>query len=77
MYLEQDYTSNPYHPSFLKKLKTEFNKLTARQQDQVLVELGSVKGSNLKDRKEKFSKIVLDRNLGYCRIMEVINKVKE
>ena len=77
LYLEQDYTSNPYHPSFLKKLKTEFNKLTARQQDQVLVELGSVKGNNLKDRKEKFSKIVLDRSLGYRRIMEVINKVKE
>lgn len=76
-YLELPTDTRFRHNSFLKYLKVQFNKLTARQQDQVLVELGSVKGNNLKDRKEKFSKIVLDRNLGYCKIMEVINKVKE
>jgi len=75
LYLEKDYTSNPYHPSFLKKLKTEFNKLSASQQNEVLKSLGSTPGSNPKIRKELFAKIVIQRELGYDNILAVINGV--
>lgn len=75
LYLEKDYTSNPYHPSFLKKLKVEFNKLSASQQNEVLKSLGSTPGSNPKIRKELFAKIAMQRELGYDNIFAVINGV--
>lgn len=71
-YYEQDYTHHPYHPGWIKSVKAKFNKLKSAQQDEVLVALGSQKGNNLKDRKEKFAKIVLDRSLGYDKILACI-----
>ena len=76
LYLEKDHTSNPYHPSFLKKLKTEFNKLSASQQNEVLKTLGSITGSNPKTRKELFAKVVMDRSLGYDVILSTIKDIK-
>lgn len=65
------------HNAWLAKVKTKFNKLNSKQQDSVLELLGNTKGSNLKERKGKFAKVILDRTLGYERIVEVINQVKE
>lgn len=65
------------HNSWLNRSKTDFNKLSSKQQDKVLSELGSKVGKNLKERKELFSKIILDRNLGYDRIKSVINEVQK
>lgn len=76
-YLEVDYTDNPFHNGFLKKLKTMFNALNASQQNQVLVKLGTTEGSNPAKRKELFSKIILDRSKGFVYIRDVINEVKE
>ena len=75
-YLEKDYTSNPYHTGFMKKLKTEFNKLTASQQNEVLKTLGLSTGSNPKTRKDLFSKVVMDRSLGYDVILLTIKDVR-
>lgn len=75
-YLEKDYSANPYHTGWMKKVKVEFNKLNASQQNKVLVGLGSSEGSNPSKRKELFSKLVLQRELGYDSIISVINKVK-
>lgn len=75
-YLRQDYSHNPYHTGWLKKVKTEFNKLKSKQQDDVLIKLGSKAGTNLKTRKEIFAKLVLDRNLGYDTIRQVIKEVQ-
>lgn len=76
-YLEQDYSANAYHPSWMKSCKTRFNALSAKQQDAVLESLVYPKGTNLKQRKEIFSKLVLDRNIGYDKLISVINNVKE
>lgn len=65
------------HTGWIKVCKTKFNKLSAKQMDKVLVELGSTHGKNLAERKAKFAKIVLDRSLGYDAIRAVINKQKE
>ena len=65
------------HSSWVAKVKVFFNKLNSKQQDSVLESLGSTKGTNLKDRKAKFAKVVLDRSLGYAKIVTVINDVKE
>lgn len=76
-YLEVDYSDNPYHNKWMAAVKVQFNKLNSKQQDSVLESLGSTKGTNLKDRKAKFAKVVLDRSLGYDKIVTVINDVKE
>lgn len=76
-YLEGDYSNNPYHNGWMKRVKTDFNKLSASQQDQALVLLGSAKGKNLKERKELFSKIVLDRSRGFEVISSALKQSKE
>ena len=75
-YLEVDYSDNPYHNGWMKRVKTMFNALSAKQQNQVLVKLGSAEGTNPAKRKELFSKVVLDRSLGYDTIRNVINNIK-
>lgn len=64
------------HNKWIDKVKTKFSALNAKQQDAVLESLGSPKGNNSKQRKELFNKAVLDRNLGFKYIADVINKVK-
>lgn len=79
-YIEK-HTVNPdkryRHNSFLAKLKTDFNKLNSKQMKLVLENFGYTDGKNLKERKEKFAKIVLDRNLGFDTIRAVLLKAKE
>lgn len=65
------------HTGWLRKVKVFFNKLNAKQQDKVLVNLGSKQGKNSIERKKLFSKLILDRNLGYNKIIHEINLVKE
>lgn len=77
-YLEDTENKSEYrHPSWIKSLKVSYNKLSASQQNKVLELLGSETGSNPKNRKELFSKIVLDRSKGFVYIRDVINNVKE
>lgn len=76
-YLEQDYSSNPYHPNWTKSVKTSFAKLSSKQQNFVLESLCNEIRGNPKERKELFAEIVLDRSLGYARIVAVINQSKE
>ena len=76
-YLERPEDTRYRHSDAFKRVKVQFNKLNSKQQDSVLESLGSTKGTNLKDRKAKFAKVVLDRSLGYDKIVAVINDVKE
>ena len=77
-YLEETENKTEYrHPSFLKQLKVQFNKLNSSQMQEVLEYFGKPTGKNLAERKEIFSKIVLDKNLGHDKISSVINKIKE
>jgi hypothetical protein len=76
-YLEQDYSENDNHPGWIKRVKTDFEKLKESQKDYVLKELGLAPGSNSKERKTSFSKNFLTRKNGYDRVRSVINKAKE
>ena len=73
-YLEKGEDTRYRHSSFIKYLKVQFNKLTAKQQNKVLTVLGSIEGGNVKSRRDLFAKVVLDRNLGYNVIVETIEK---
>lgn len=76
-YLEADYSGNPYHVGWQKRVKTDFNKLSAQQMKEVLKHFNKPDGKNLAERKKLFNEVVLDRNLGYDIIRNVINQTKE
>lgn len=76
-YLEVDYSKNPYHVGWQKRVRIDFNKLSAQQMKEVLKHFNKPEGTNLAERKKIFNEIVLDRNLGYDIIRNVINQTKE
>ena len=73
-YVEADYSNNPYHNGWLKRISTDFNKLKESDKDQVLIQLGQPKGSNAKQRKELFRKAVLSRTFGYPMLKSILEK---
>lgn len=82
-YLEQDYSGNPYHNAWLKRVKIDFKKLPAKHQDSVTIDLQGILGKevkvgkNSKLRLEIFSSLILDRNLGYDIIKDCIDKYQK
>lgn len=76
-YYERDYTSNPYHPSFNKKLQVEFNKLKEAEKDRVLNQFGYESGKNGADRKAIFKKLLSSKKYGYIEVLTAISKTKE
>jgi hypothetical protein len=73
-YVEADYSDNPYHNGWLKRVSIDFNKLKESSKDRVLIQLGQPKGSNGKQRKELFRKAILTRSHGYDKIRSIIEK---
>lgn len=75
-YLERPDDHRWRHTQWLKKVKTSFNKLNEKEKSDVLKALGSLDGKNGKERKEIFSKLVLNRELGYEKIQSILKGVK-
>lgn len=75
-YLELEVDKRYRHSNWQKKIKTNFNKLSARQQNDVLAHFGSQLGSNPKQRKELFRSLVMQRELGYNKILSVIKDIQ-
>ena len=67
-YLEVDYTENPYHPGWMKKAKTRFNKLNAENQRKFLAAFGYESGSNGKDRSLIFGKLIKNKEFSFEEI---------
>jgi len=76
VYLEQDYSQNPYHPDWIKRVTIDFNKLKESSKDFVLIELGSACGKNALERKKNFSKALMTRKFSYNQIMDLIKKFR-
>lgn len=76
-YLERHKGIPVRHNGWIKKAKTQFNKLNSREQQDVLVKLGYTKPTkNIIDRRKVFAKLVLDRTLGFDVIMQTLNQTK-
>lgn len=75
-YLEQDYSGNPYHTGWQKKIQTLFNALKEKQKDDVLCALGYDKQTNGLARKKVFRKAVLSRKFGYLELKSIIESSK-
>ena len=76
-YLDKEHDQQYLHPSFIKHLQVQFNKLNEKQKQDVLSEFNEEKGCNGKERKLIFKKFVLKRNHSMQQILEVIEGVKE
>ena len=76
-YLDKPVDRRWRHPSWQKKIVTEFNKLKVAQQNLLLHQLGQPHGSNLKERRKLLSKAILKREYGYITILNLIKNIKE
>jgi hypothetical protein len=76
-YLEKDYSHNPHHSGWIKKIQTKFNTLKEKQKDDVLTNLGYDKQPNGLARKNMFKKAILSRQFGYPELKLIIEKQKE
>lgn len=76
-YLKREEDTRYRHPGWIAKIKTEMNKLNTKQQDLLLESFGYPPGKNQKERKQQFGKLVMDRNLGYNTICDMIRIIKE
>jgi hypothetical protein len=75
-YLEQDYSKNPHHPGWLKKVKTEFNKLSEGAKDRALLNLGSSVGKNSTERKKLFDKAIKSKRFTFKEILEMLKNTE-
>lgn len=76
-YLELEQDDRYRHPGWIKKVQTFFNKLKEADKDKVLVSLGSAKGSNSKDRKDKLKKLINSKSIPYQTFVTVIERVQD
>jgi hypothetical protein len=67
-YLERKPDKRWHHPGWIKKVKTQFNKLTSKGKDAVLAYFNFPKGPNDTKRKENFSKLVLTKKHSYVTL---------
>lgn len=65
------------HPGWMKRLQVMFNKLTTKQRDTVLAQLGyNERCTNDTQRKKVFAALLKDKNLGYTKILTAIDLTK-
>ena len=75
-FLERPVDRRYRHSGWLSKVKIEFNKLSEGNKDKVLLELGQTAGKNQAERKKLFSKVILNKELGYNKILGTIKKFR-
>lgn len=75
-YLEEDYSQNPHHPGWIKRVTIDFKKLKVQGQVNVLKQLGqeNVKPTN---RVPAFTKAIQSKQFGYLVVKSLIEKEKE
>ena len=76
-YIEKEHPKEYLHPTFIKSLQVQFNKLNEKQKQNVLSHFGLEKGCNAKERKVIFKKFILKRTHSMNEILDVIKKEKQ
>jgi hypothetical protein len=74
-YLERPVDKRWRHPHFLRKLKTSFNKLSEKDKGKVLAALGKHDGGNSTQRKKIFASLIMQRELGFTTIDNLIKEI--
>lgn len=76
-YYEQDYSQNPLHPGFLKRLCTDFASLNEAGKKEVLHLMHQPQGSNATERKALFRKALLSKKFTFFEVKELIEERKK
>lgn len=76
-YLDKDHPQTYVHPSFVKYLLIQFNKLPEGKKKAVLAYFNSELGTNGKQRKELFKKVIQRKENGMKEFLEIIEKEKD
>ena len=77
-YIDKPDDKRYIHPAWLKRVKTDFNKLKTKEQNDMLTLLGIEElPSNLKGRKDLFNQVLLTRVFTFDTIQEFLILVKE
>lgn len=76
-YYEQDYSHNPLHPGFLKRLCTDFASLNEAGKKEVLHLMHQPQGSNATERKALFRKALLSKKFTFFEVKELIEERKK
>lgn len=75
-YLEQDYSDNPLHPSWIKYLTTKFRALSEPEKKTVLKSMSRPEGANAKERVETFSKALKSRQFTMTQVEHILKQTK-
>lgn len=75
-YLEKEHPQNYVHPAFVKYLQIQFNKLPEGQKKNVLSYFNSELGTNGKQRKELFKKVIMRKENSMKEFLSIIEKEK-
>lgn len=75
-YLDTKHPQDYVHPAFVKHLQIQFNKLTEGQKKNILASFNSEVGTNGKQRKELFKKVIQRKEHGMKEILQIIEKEK-
>lgn len=73
-YLDKTHPQKYIHPSFIKHVSTQFNKLNEKQKASVLEKMESPIGANGKQRKLLFTKAVKAKKHTMQEILDIIEK---
>lgn len=76
-YLDREQPQDYIHPAFVKYLQVQFNKLSEPQKKAVLMHFNSEVGTNGKQRKVLFQKVILRKENTMQEFLEIINKEKQ
>ena len=76
-YYEKDYSNNPLHPGFLKRLCTDYASLNEQGKKEVLHLLGQPQGNNATERRKLFRSALMTRKFSYEHVKTMIQERKD
>jgi hypothetical protein len=71
-YLDQDYSDNPYHPTWIKRCTIDYGRLKAQEQINVLQRMKVTAGGSAAVRKEQFVKAIKTKQYSFDLIKEYL-----
>ena len=75
-YLETDTSANPHHPAWMKRIETDFRKLTAKAQGSFLLRFGE-SGKNQTERVAALKKVIKSSRIGYLKTKEILEECEK
>ena len=76
-YLEKEDDLRWFHPSWIKRLTTDFNALKEGDKKALLSEMGASSGINLTERKKLFKEVIISKKYTFKEAEAIIEKYRK